>query len=76
MENPNNRTVEYDAFDDRYGRMLITELLPEVARSWRFADAPDRRQYRKTTLWAHPAFAPRPSIAYAGDWQAMRAAAA
>lgn len=30
-ENPKNRNVEYDAFDDRYATFLITEVIPEVA---------------------------------------------
>ena len=56
MDNPDNRAVEYDALDDRYGHMLITELLPEVARSWRFADAPDRRMIGGTSSGAIAAF--------------------
>ena len=40
MSNPDHRAAEYDALDDTYVRMLTEELLPEVARRWRFADAP------------------------------------
>jgi poly(3-hydroxybutyrate) depolymerase len=41
--NPNHRAQEYDALTDAYARMLIDELLPEVARRWRFSDDPKRR---------------------------------
>ncbi|MEQ9407509.1 MAG: SMP-30/gluconolactonase/LRE family protein [Fuerstiella sp.] len=38
-----NRSFEYDAMGDRYARFLIEELLPDVARSWRFSSDPDDR---------------------------------
>mgnify|MGYP002622393762 CR=1 FL=1 len=30
-ENPTNRNVEYDGFDDRYAEFLLTEVLPRVS---------------------------------------------
>ncbi|HYJ36110.1 MAG TPA: alpha/beta hydrolase-fold protein, partial [Rhizomicrobium sp.] len=36
--NPNHRAPEYDALSDAYTRMLIDELLPEVARTYKFTD--------------------------------------
>lgn len=56
MDNPDNRAAEYDALDERYARMLITELLPQVARSWRFAHAPERRLIGGTSSGAIAAF--------------------
>ena len=38
-----NRSFEYDGLGDRYARFLIDELLPEVAKSWKFSDNPDDR---------------------------------
>src|SRR5688572_18480971 len=43
MSNPNHRREEYDDLDDDYTRMLLDELLPHVARSYRFSDDPARR---------------------------------
>jgi hypothetical protein len=52
MSNPNHRAPEYDALDDTYVRMLTDELLPEVARRWRFAEAPGRRAIGGTSSGA------------------------
>lgn len=46
--NPNaqaryNRSFEYDGLGDRYARFLIEELLPEVAKTWKFSDDPNDR---------------------------------
>lgn len=56
MSNPDHRAPEYDALDDTYVRMLTGELLPEVARRWRFADAPERRAIGGTSSGAIAAF--------------------
>jgi enterochelin esterase family protein len=56
MSNPDHRAAEYDALDDTYVRMLTEELLPEVARRWRFADEPGRRAIGGTSSGAIAAF--------------------
>lgn len=56
MDNPDNRAAEYDAMDDRYAQMVLIELLPQVARRWRFADAPRRRAIGGTSSGAIAAF--------------------
>jgi enterochelin esterase family protein len=56
MSNPNHRAPEYDALSDTYVRMLTDELLSEVARRWRFADAPDARAIGGTSSGAIAAF--------------------
>ena len=38
-----NRSFEYDALGDRYVRFLIEELLPEVAKDYKFSSNPDDR---------------------------------
>jgi enterochelin esterase family protein len=43
MGNPNNRANEYDALSDAYVRMLIDELIPEVAKKYRLTDNVDGR---------------------------------
>jgi len=52
MSNPDHRAPEYDALSDTYVRMLTDELLPEVARRWRFADDPARRAIGGTSSGA------------------------
>lgn len=63
MSNPNHRAEEYDAMSDDFARMLITELLPEVRKSYTFADDPKRRIIGGgssggiasfTVAWTHP----------------------
>ena len=39
---PENRNVEYDAFDDSYATFLLTEVLPRVQARYVIADDPDR----------------------------------
>ena len=56
MNNPDHRAPEYDALDDTYVRMLSEELLPAVARRWRFAEAPARRAIGGTSSGAIAAF--------------------
>jgi gluconolactonase len=38
-----NRSFEYDGLGNRYARFLIDELLPEVAKTWKFSVNPDER---------------------------------
>jgi gluconolactonase len=38
-----NRSFEYDGLGDRYARFLIEELLPEIAKTYRFSDDPNDR---------------------------------
>ncbi|MFN9719054.1 MAG: SMP-30/gluconolactonase/LRE family protein [Planctomycetota bacterium] len=38
-----NRSFEYDGLGDAYARFLIDELLPEVAKTWKFSENPDDR---------------------------------
>ena len=52
MSNPDHRAPEYDALSDTYVRMLTDELLPEVAKRWRFADDPARRAIGGTSSGA------------------------
>jgi len=63
MQNPDHRPEEYDALTDDYARMILQELLPAVARRWRFADDPRRRAIGGTSsgaiaawtvAWRHP----------------------
>jgi enterochelin esterase family protein len=41
-ENPKNRNVEYDAFDDRYATFLLTEIIPQVRKRYSITDDPER----------------------------------
>ena len=61
--NPDHRAPEYDALGDDYARLLIDELLPEIARKWRFSGDPKRRAIGGTSsgaiaawtvAWRHP----------------------
>ncbi|MBO9574119.1 MAG: esterase family protein [Sphingobium sp.] len=63
MSNPDHRWQEYDVLTDDFSRMLIDELLPEVARQWRFTSDPARRVIGGTSsgaiasftvAWRHP----------------------
>jgi Putative esterase len=63
MSNPDHRAEEYDAMDDTYARMVITEILPEVGKTYRFAADPKRRVIGGgssgaiaafTVGWTHP----------------------
>ena len=56
MKNPDHRAPEYDSLSDAYGRMLLTELLPEVAKRWRFTNDPKRRVIGGTSSGAIAAF--------------------
>ena len=56
MGNPDHRAAEYDSLSDAYARFLTEELLPELARRWRFADDPTRRAIGGTSSGAICAF--------------------
>jgi enterochelin esterase family protein len=56
MQNPDHRAPEYDALSDAYTRMLLDELLPEVARRYRFTSDPKRRAIGGTSSGAIAAF--------------------
>jgi enterochelin esterase family protein len=61
--NPNHRPQEYDQLNDAYGRMLIEEILPEVAKKYAFTSDPKKRAIGGTSsgaicawtvAWNHP----------------------
>jgi hypothetical protein len=56
MSNPNNRRQEYDTLSDTYARMLIDELLPEVAKKYRLTDDPEKRAIGGASSGAIAAF--------------------
>ncbi|MEO5708012.1 MAG: alpha/beta hydrolase-fold protein [Alteraurantiacibacter sp.] len=56
MSNPDHRWQEYDELDDDYSRLLLGELLPEVARRWSFTDDAARRAIGGTSSGAIAAF--------------------
>jgi enterochelin esterase family protein len=56
MGNPDHRYQEYDSLTDDYARMLIDELLPHIAQSYRFSDDPTRRAIGGTSSGAICAF--------------------
>ena len=39
----NNRRVEYNALDDKYSKLIIDELLPELKKTYSISDNPDDR---------------------------------
>jgi poly(3-hydroxybutyrate) depolymerase len=54
--NPNNRAQEYDVLSDSYTRMLIEELIPEVAKTYKLTDDVDGRVIGGTSSGAICAF--------------------
>ncbi len=56
MSNPDHRVEEYDAVSDAYSQMLITELLPEVAKTYAFTTDPKRRVIGGTSSGAIASF--------------------
>jgi len=40
---PENRSFEYDTLSDQYARFLLEEILPEVAKSYKLTDDPEKR---------------------------------
>ena len=55
-KNPNNRAREYDAMNDRYGRFIIEEMLPEVGKQYNLSDDPDQRAIGGSSSGALAAF--------------------
>jgi enterochelin esterase family protein len=39
----NNRRIEYNALDDKYSKLIIDELLPELKKTYKISDNPDDR---------------------------------
>jgi len=39
----NNRRIEYNALDDKYSKLIIDELLPEIKKSYTISDKPEDR---------------------------------
>jgi enterochelin esterase family protein len=39
----NNRRVEYNALDDKYSRLIVEELLPELKKTYSISDRPEDR---------------------------------
>lgn len=39
----NNRPTEYNSLDDKYARVIVDELLPELKKSYNISDDPDAR---------------------------------
>ncbi|MDO3387533.1 alpha/beta hydrolase-fold protein [Gilvimarinus sp. SDUM040013] len=56
MSNPNHRAQEYDALNDRYARMLIEELIPELEESYNLTNDPEQRAIGGTSSGAIAAF--------------------
>lgn len=56
MSNPDHRAEEYDALNDRYARFLVEEILPEVAKKYRFSSDPAKRIIGGTSSGAIAAF--------------------
>jgi hypothetical protein len=56
MSNPDHRAQEYDALNDRYARFLTEELLPHVAKDYRFTADPAKRVIGGTSSGAICAF--------------------
>lgn len=63
MNNPDHRAEEYDSLSDDYARLTLDELLPTVAKRWRFTNDPKRRVVGGTSsgamaawtvAWRHP----------------------
>lgn len=52
MGNPNHRAQEYDSLSDTYTRFLIEEMLPEVAKTYKFTDDPKKRAIGGTSSGA------------------------
>lgn len=42
-EDLNQRNIEYDVLSDKYARFLEEEILPEVAKTYKLTDDPERR---------------------------------
>jgi hypothetical protein len=56
MKNPDHRAQEYDALDDTYARFLVDEMLPELAKRYRFSADPEQHAIGGTSSGAICAF--------------------
>jgi len=56
MKNPNHRKEEYDALNDAYARLVIDEILPEVAKKYNLTSDPEKRVIGGTSSGAIAAF--------------------
>ncbi len=54
--NPNNRAQEYDMLNDKYARMLIEEIIPEVEKDYKLTDDVEGRIIGGTSSGAICAF--------------------
>jgi enterochelin esterase family protein len=54
--NPNNRSVEYDSLGDAYARLVVDEILPEVARRYNLTSDPNLRAIGGASSGAIAAF--------------------
>ncbi|PUA79362.1 enterochelin esterase [Nocardioides currus] len=55
-----SRNAEYDAFDDRYARLLADEIIPEVRKRWAVTDDHDQ--------WGIGGFSSGGSCAFTAAW--------
>ena len=56
LSNPNHRSEEYDALNDRYATFLVDELLPRIGESWEITADPTERAIGGTSSGAIAAF--------------------
>ena len=56
MSNPDHRWQEYDVLSDRYARLLIDEMLPEIEQRYNLTDDPEQRAIGGTSSGAIAAF--------------------
>ena len=54
--NPNNRGDEYNGVDDRFARLVVDEMLPEVAKRYAFTSDPAKRAVGGTSSGAIASF--------------------
>jgi enterochelin esterase family protein len=61
--NPNNRAFEYDSLSDRYSKLIIDEMIPELAKRYNITSDPEGRAIGGTSsgaicaftvAWRHP----------------------
>lgn len=55
-DNRTNRTEEYMASDDRYAKVIIDEILPEVNKDYKISRDPERHGIAGWSAGAHAAF--------------------
>ena len=55
---PENRSVEYDTLNDTYSRFLLTEILPQIEKSYTISRNPEQRASGGicsfTMVWERP----------------------